>query len=94
MTEGRSTQPPRAPDVCVGVIPIGDPSAKGTATMALTTVTTVSVDGVPQGHRRIDEGTGIEADARRLDPQSAQKGLTIQTYRTTTGRPRYEGATA
>ncbi len=31
--------------------------------MKLTTVTNVSVDGVTQGHRRIDAGTGREADA-------------------------------
>jgi dihydrofolate reductase len=36
---------------------------KGTATMKLTTVTNVSVDGVTQGHRRIDAGTRREAGA-------------------------------
>jgi hypothetical protein len=40
-----------------------NPSAKGTATMKLTTVTNVSVDGVTQGHRRIDAGTRREAGA-------------------------------
>jgi hypothetical protein len=39
------------------------PHAKGTALMKLTTVTNVSVDGVTQGHRRIDAGTGREAGA-------------------------------
>src|SRR5919201_6719730 len=37
--------------------------AKGTVTMRLTTVTNVSVDGVTQGHRRIDAGTGRDAGA-------------------------------
>ena len=40
-----------------------DPSAKGTATMKLTTVTNVSLDGVTQGHRRIDAGTRRGASA-------------------------------
>ncbi|MFD5520692.1 dihydrofolate reductase family protein [Streptomyces sp. NPDC127066] len=31
--------------------------------MKLTTVTNISVDGVTQGHRRIDTGTGFEAGA-------------------------------
>src|SRR5919198_4947802 len=45
------------------VIPNDDPSAKGTATMRLTTVTNVSLDGVTQGHRRIEAGTRREAGA-------------------------------
>src|SRR5215813_12032692 len=37
------------------------PARKGTVTMKLTTVTNVSLDGVTQGHRRIDAGTRREA---------------------------------
>jgi dihydrofolate reductase len=39
------------------------PGAKGTAAMKLTTVTNVSLDGVTQGHRRIDAGNRREAGA-------------------------------
>ena len=45
-------------DRCGPVRPNDDQSnEKGTATMKLTTITNVSVDGVTQGHRRIDAGT-------------------------------------
>jgi dihydrofolate reductase len=41
--------------------------AKGIATMRLTTVTNVSLDGVTQGHRRIDAATRGEAGAPQED---------------------------
>src|SRR5207247_11390495 len=37
------------------------PARRGTASMKLTTVTNISVDGVTQGHRRIDAETRREA---------------------------------
>src|SRR2546423_12969483 len=37
--------------------------SEGAVTMKLTTVTNVSLDGVTQGHRRIDAGTRREASA-------------------------------
>src|SRR2546423_11299660 len=42
-------------------------SAKGPVTMKLTTVTTVSLEGVPKGHRRIEAGTRHEAGAPEED---------------------------
>jgi hypothetical protein len=39
------------------------PEREGNCDQNLTTVTNVSVDGVTQGHRRIDAGTRREAGA-------------------------------
>ena len=56
--------------------------------MKLTTVTNVSLDGVTQGHRRIDAGTRREAGARDEESSGGFErfGIVLLTYPVVVGQ--------